>query len=74
MPTVKEIIETLQQNYEEDDVLAVHIWSVEDVMYAAEEIEISITKGRAEEILDELHYDVDCAVGITWDSINEALI
>ncbi|MBI2836121.1 MAG: DUF1380 family protein [Chloroflexi bacterium] len=69
MPTVQEIIERLQRQYNPDEHVAVHIWCEEDVLGKAEELGYLCTKEEAQEILDDIHQHIDCELGITWDTL-----
>lgn len=69
MPTVKEVIEHLSR-YNPDEHIAAALWSEGDVLGRAEELEISITRGEAQDILDKMDHGHDASIGITWDTID----
>lgn len=69
MPTVKDYIEQLQNLYKPDDVIAVHLWQVDDVLGKAEEMEVKLSKGDAEDIIETIHSHIDSEFGITWETI-----
>ena len=69
MPTVKEIIERLK-TYNQDEHIAVHIWSEEDVAYRAEERRISLSTQQVQEIVDELDRRKSAEIGINWTVID----
>lgn len=69
MPTVQNYIEQLQNLYKPDDVIACHLWQVDDVIGKAEEMEVKVTKEQAEEIIESLHKNVDSEHGITWGTL-----
>ena len=74
MATVKEVIEHLQSDsFKPDDVVAVAIWQVEDVLERAKENKMKITKKQAEEIIDRIDRKQDASLGISWDTIDAYL-
>lgn len=46
-----------------------HIWNVEDVLFKAEDLDITLTEDQAIEILRNIEDDIDCSVGVNWDVI-----
>jgi len=70
MTTAKEHIEWLKQHYKDDEVLAVAIWQVDDVLVQAEERGIKVSKEQAEDILERIDRMQDATLGITWDTID----
>lgn len=66
---VKELIERLQKYYDPDAIICAPIWEREDVMSAAEEIDIEITEQQADNILFAMQEGHDATVGISWDVI-----
>ena len=73
MTTQKELIERLQKRYKPEDVLAVIIWQVDDVLGRAKEREIEITREQAEKIVSRIDRRKDATLGITWVTIDCAL-
>ena len=69
MTTVSEVIEHLK-TYKPDEVVAVAIWSVDDVLERAKERKIKISKKQAEEVIDRIHRKQDATLGINWDTID----
>ena len=69
MTTIENLIKRLQEQYNPNDVVAVAIWGVEDVMTVAEDMEINISKEKAEEILDKIDHKQSAELGISWDTI-----
>lgn len=72
MTTVQEVIGRLNAR-DPNEVVAVAIWCVEDVLARAEERGIKISKEQAEEILDEIDRKQDASLGISWDTIDAYL-
>lgn len=70
MPTVKEVIEHLQQYRNLNEHLAAHIWSEEDVLERAKENKIKITRKQAQEIIERIDRNLDSTQGITWDTLD----
>ena len=73
MPTVKELKEFLENEFQEDDVVAWSIWTTEDVHAAAYEEGCPVSEKRAEEVLNRIHKEQDAEFGINWDAIREML-
>lgn len=69
MTTAKEVIEHLQ-GYDEDEEIAVAIWSEVDVLERAKERNMTITKEQAKSIIDRIHRKQDATLGISWDTID----
>jgi len=67
--TAKEVIECLQK-YDENEEIAVAIWSEVDVLERAKEREIAITREQAKSIIDLIHRKQDASLGISWDTID----
>jgi hypothetical protein len=55
-------------------VIAVSIWTVEDVFTMAEKMEAALTVKEAEEILEEVHRKQDANIGINWDVIEQTIL
>lgn len=70
MPTRQSIIQKLKQHHKPNDVLAVTVWTVKDVLNRANSREITLTENEAEEILEQVHLYQDPSVGINWDVID----
>lgn len=73
MTTVQEAISRLKR-FHSDDVVAVAIWCVEDVVERARERGIKVSKEQAEEILDKIDRKQDAGLGISWDTIDDYLM
>ena len=69
MTNSKEMIEWLQK-YDENEEIAVAIWSEVDVLERAKEREMTITKEQAKTIIDRIHRKQDATLGISWDTID----
>ena len=72
MSKVQEVIDRLKR-YNPNDVVAVAIWCVEDVLAEAKERGIAINKEQAGEILDMIDRKQDASLGISWDTIDAAI-
>lgn len=72
MAKVQEVIGRLNA-YDPNEVVAVAIWCVEDVLERAKERGIKVSKEQAEEILDEIDRKQDASLGISWDIIDAYL-
>lgn len=48
-------------------------WSTEDVMDKASEMQVEITELEANEILSKIERQHDCSIGVTWDTIENAI-
>lgn len=70
MSTVREVIEHLQKYYDEEEHIAVAIWSVDDVLCRAKERKIKISEEQAQEIIDRIDRQQTATLGITWDTID----
>ena len=45
------------------------IWTTDDVLMRADEINVNITEEEADNILDQLYEHHDASIGICWDVI-----
>lgn len=72
MTTAEEAIKDLQK-YNPKDVLAVAVWSIEDVISRGKDRRMTITKEQAEEIIDMVDRKQDATLGISWDTIDAAI-
>jgi len=70
MTTVQGHIEFLQRNYKQSDVIAVAVWTVDDVLEQAKKKKMKITKEDAEEVLDRIDRKQSADLGITWDTLD----
>ena len=66
---VKDLIMKLNEWYKPDEHLAVHIWSIDDVIGTAEEMGVKISVNDANNIIDNIDRHIDCELGITWEMI-----
>ena len=73
MVTVQERIEWLQRNYNQSDVIACPIWTIDDVLGRAKERGIAVTKEQAEGIVDRMDRRHNAELGINWDTIDAYL-
>ena len=67
MPTVREIILHLQQNYSDLDVIACAVWTEDDVIDKATQMNLVLTQYAVEEVLNRLDDEHNASVGINWD-------
>jgi len=70
MTTCKKLIKWLQENYEEDKPLCVAIWSAEDILERAKELEIEITEEQANIIIETMDRRQSADLGVSWDTID----
>ena len=73
MPTVKEYIKQLINLYKPNDVIAVHLWGVEDVICSAKMSGKKCSGAKAKRIIKYIHNHIDSELGITWTTIECAL-
>lgn len=73
MTTVKDHIEHMKNSYKPEDIVAVAIWQVDDVLGQAKEMGIKITRKQAEEIIERIDRRQDASLGISWDTIDAYL-
>jgi len=73
MPTRQSIIQKLKQHHKPNDVIAVTVWTVKDVMNRAKSRHIPITENEAKEVLEEVHSCQDTSIGINWGVIDSGL-
>lgn len=66
--TVAEQIKELQKR-DPNEVIACSVWSVEDVIDYAEQLDREITEEQAKEVLNAVDYNTE----ITWDAIETEL-
>lgn len=69
LPTVKDIIRNFK-TLDQEECIAVAVWSEIDVMNRAKERNIEITKEEARQIIEVIHRRQDSTLGITWDTID----
>ena len=75
MPTRLEVARNLFDfGHTISEVIAVSIWTTEDVFTKAEQMKTSLTLKEAEEILEEVNRKQDATIGITWDTIEQAIL
>ena len=67
---VEEFIDQLNQRYNKDDVILVHLWQPCDVLLRAEDRDITLNESEAEDILGCIEHKIDCEVGVNWDVID----
>jgi len=65
---ISQLIEHLQQGYSPDAVVAYDLWTVDDVMHEADDVEITVA--QAEEVLGRMQRHKDCTIGLNWDVLN----
>ena len=70
MTTVKDHIEHMKNSYKPEDIVAVAVWQVDDVLERAKEREIKLTREQAEEIIHRIDRKASATLGITWDTID----
>jgi len=63
----------MKNSYKPEDIVAVAIWQVDDVLGQAKETGIKITRKQAEEIIERIDRRQDASLGISWDTINAYL-
>jgi hypothetical protein len=63
----------LKQHHKSNDVIAVAVWTVQDVLDRAKELHTRITKSEAEEILEAVHHRQYASGGINWDMIDAGI-
>jgi hypothetical protein len=73
MTTIKELIGHLQNSYKPEDVVAVAIWTRDDVLERAKERGLTISLEEADQIIDRIDRRQDATLGITWDTIDAYL-
>jgi len=73
MTVVKDVIADLRVNYKPYDVIAVAIWTVDDVKARAKERGIDITDEEAELIISAIDREQSAELGISWDTIDAFL-
>jgi hypothetical protein len=66
----EEVIKVLEAYWA--DKIAI-IWGVEDIIDRAKDLGKKIRKRKACIILNQLHHNHDCSLGITWDVIDTYL-
>ena len=66
---VKDLISKLREWHKPEDHLAVHIWSVDDVLGTAEEMGVKLSLKDANSIIDDIDGHIDSELGITWETI-----
>jgi hypothetical protein len=72
VPKVKEIVDWLK-TYNQEEHIAVAVWSVDDVLVRARERDIKISRAQAEKIIERIHTGHDASIGINWDVIDAYL-
>ena len=71
--TKQELIKHIE-GYPENEVFAAHLWSTEDVIGHAKANRINISLKEAAIILETIERHIDSECGLTWDTINNAVI
>ena len=70
---VKDLMYKLKGWYKPEDHLAVHIWSIDDVLGTAEEMGVELSVDDANEIIDNIDSHIDSEYGITWETIKTSI-
>jgi len=70
MPTVAQLKERLDRDHQPEELVAVAIWCIEDVIGRAKERGITLTREQADGILDLVDRKQDCSLGISWDTLD----
>ena len=72
MPTCDQVIAHLKRTYTQSEILAVAVWSTDDVLDRAARIGYTLTEDLAGKILNSIH-ERDASLGISWDMLNEEI-
>lgn len=67
MPTVREVVAYLLDNYTDLDVIACAIWTGDDVIDKATKMNLVLSQYEVEEILNRLDDEHNASIGINWD-------
>ncbi len=70
MPTIEGAVKHLMSLGEPTDIVAMTIWTEDDVLGKAKERGIALAKEQAGEILDRMDHKQDASIGISWDTID----
>lgn len=73
MPTVRAVIYYLQQNYSDLDCIACPIWTEDDVIDKATQMNLVLTQQQVEDVLEEIDDEHNPSVGINWDILETAI-
>ena len=74
MPKVSEYIKYLQETFEDDEVVAIDIWAVEDILNVADSVgKPHLPPDVAADILDSVASNIDANEGLTWEIFGEAV-
>jgi hypothetical protein len=74
MPKVSEYIKYLQEAYEDDEIVAIDIWGVEDILNVADSAgKPQLPPDVAADILDSAASNIDANEGLTWELFEEAV-
>jgi len=66
--TIKEIIDYLKDNFQEDSIACMKVWTVEDI-----QTEFAIDETVAEEMLERAEIEYDPSVGINLEVLDNIL-
>ena len=70
---VSEAIDWLNKYHKPDETICMLLWTEDDVIDRAEELEIEITPDDARNILCMMYKYHDTSIGISWDTIDHWL-
>jgi len=73
MPTIEGAAKHLMSLGEPTDIVAMAIWTEDDVLGKAKERRIALTEEQAQEILETIDHKQDASIGISWDTIDAYL-
>lgn len=78
MATIKNLsseVTDLETWYQSDGAhIAYMIWQKEDVVQAANELEMKLSDEQIDEVIDYVHSHADAENGISWTSIKETIL
>lgn len=66
-----ELIET--HDRDDNTITIAHVWCIDDVYTKAEEMGIRVNNIQAGEVLDFVNNHIDCELGVSWDTIENAI-
>jgi hypothetical protein len=71
---VKDAIEHLKRYYKEDETVCMLLWSTDDVVHHAQDLDIDVPESdEVAGVLDAMEYNHDVAIGVTWDTVDHYL-
>ena len=73
MPTVEDVVDFLEKNYDKDQYMAPDFWTDEDVHELALDEGIQLNTAQVHLVLDKIHHNIDALDGLPYSVVMRAI-